>query len=448
MKVAYLTAGAAGMYCGSCMRDNILVAALREIGVDALLIPAYTPILTDVDDVSERRVFYGGLGVYLSQKSALWRRAPRLLSRWLSAPWLLRGLSQLAIGNQAAELGELTLSVLRGDHGHQARELDDLVDWLRREVRPDVVHLTNSLFAGLAPALRERLGARVFCTLQGEDLFLEGLPSADRSRALELIREHANGIDAFVAVSRYYREFMAEYIGLPRERIHVVTPGIPVDVFPRRGAAEAGGVTDEAADRRPVTIGYLARICPEKGLGLLADAYAILREQPGLPPLRLRIAGYLGRHDRDFVNRTLRQLASRGLESEVELVGTVDLRGKQRFLAGTDVFSVPAVYREPKGMYVLEALASGVPVVLPRHGAFPELVESTGGGLLVEPDSPGALAEGLQRLVVDSELRHGLGVAGARAVRESYSHRAMAEATLAIYRRCPGGAEGERICRS
>ena len=74
---------------------------------------------------------------------------------------------------------------------------------------------------------------------------------------------------------------------------------------------------------------------------------------------------------------------------------------KVRFLHGIDVLSVPTTYREPKGLYVLEALANGVPVVQPRHGSFPELIEATGGGLLVNPDDPHDLARALRQLFDD-----------------------------------------------
>src|SRR5215212_3152973 len=172
MKIAYVTAGAAGTICGSCLRDNTLVAALTRLGHDALLIPTYTPIRTDEEDVSQSRVFFGGINVYLEQKLSLFRHTPWFLDRLLNFPALLRWVSRFAVKTQASELGELTVSMLRGEHGHQKKEIDKLVSWLADDHRPEVVNLTNALLSGLVPELKRRLpGVPVLCSLQGDDIF-------------------------------------------------------------------------------------------------------------------------------------------------------------------------------------------------------------------------------------------------------------------------------------
>ena len=289
------------MYCGSCMRDNTLVTALRSEGVDSLLVPTYTPIRTDIEDVSESRIFYGGVNVFLSQRFSWWNRTPRFLRRALAAPGFLRAISKMAIRNQPEGLGELTLSVLRGERGRQAAELDELCEWLERDIRPDLEHLTNSLFIGLAGELRRRLGVPVVCTLQREDLFLEGLSVDERDQALELIREGSSNVDLFLTISHYYREFMSEYAGLEARRIRVVKPGIPTEQY--RSASQPGNGVGQAR-----TIGYFARICEEKGVGLLLEAFARLRALPDSDNVRLRIAGYLGPADQKFVEESLAAL--------------------------------------------------------------------------------------------------------------------------------------------
>src|SRR5437763_4843600 len=145
MRIAYITAGAAGMYCGSCMRDNTLVAALVRQGHDALLVPTYTPIRTDEEDVSQHRVFFGGINVYLQQKLGLFRHTPWFLDRLLDLPRLLRWVSRFAVKTQAQDLGDLTVSVLEGEHAHQSKEVAKLVRWLGEEARPQGVNLTNAL---------------------------------------------------------------------------------------------------------------------------------------------------------------------------------------------------------------------------------------------------------------------------------------------------------------
>ena len=425
------------MYCGSCMRDNTLVRALRARDIDATLVPTYTPIRTDVEDVSEPRIFYGGIGVYLSQVFPPLRRMPRFLARWLSAPGLLRFASRFAVENRAQELGELTLSILRGRDGHHSRELNELCDWLEVHLQPDIVHLTNGLFAGLAPELARRLRVPVLCSLQGEDLFLDQLESTYRERALELIRLSAESIGSFVAVSDYYRDMMAQMIGLPVEQIQVVKPGIPHETL-----TELSRVSSDSKEvpTRSVVIGYFARICEEKGFGLLAEAFRGLKAMPGMENVRLRVAGYLGPTERPFVDRTMKSLEQAGLAGDVELLGTLDYKDKVEFFHNLDVFCVPALYRDPMGLYVLEAFAAGLPVVAPRHGAFPEMVGATGGGVLVEPDDVEGTANALADLVHSPERRLELGRSGREAVARLYGDDRMALETLDIYHSLRGEA--------
>lgn len=423
MRIASITAGAAGMYCGSCLRDNALVAALGKLGHDALLIPTYTPIRTDETDVSQKRVFFGGINVYLEQKFWLFRHTPRFLDRLFNFRWLLRWVSRYAAQTKYSELGQLTVSMLRGTHGKQSKEVAALTDWLATEVKPDVVILTNALLSGIVPELERTLGVPVFVTLQGDDIFLDALPAADREKCIELIRQNCANAAGFIATSRYYADHMAAELGLPRERIHVVYPGINL-----AGHGGARLVRTEG----PLTIGYFARICPEKGFHNLVDAFVRLRRMPGAPAARLRASGWLGENARAFFHEQLAQLEAAGLAADFEYIDAPTHADKVRFFQSIDVLSVPTTYREPKGLYVLEAWANGVPVVQPRHGTFPELIEQTGGGILVDPDDPVALTEGLRRLLDNHALRDQTGRAGEAAVRELLTAGAMARGVVAV----------------
>ncbi len=431
-----MAAGAGGMYCGSCLHDNTLAAALIAEGHEVALLPTYTPLRTDEVDVSRRGVFYGAVNVYLQQKLPLFRRTPRALDRLLDRPRLLGWVGRLAGATDARDLGALTLSVLQGEDGHQRKELERLLDWLA-EFRPEVVQLTNAFFLGVGTAIRRRLGVPVVCGLTGEDLFMEELREPYRGQVVEELRRRAGRIDGFVATSRYYADAMSELLRVERSHIHVVPLGIHLEGFaPGDGAGSEGDA---------LTIGYLARICPEKGLELLVEAFRLLAAEPGGERLRLAIAGYLGKRDAPYLARLRERLAEWGLAAAVEVVGEVDRRRKLEFLQRIDLLSVPATYREPKGLYVLEALACGVPVVQPRHGAFPELIEATGGGLLVDPGSAPALAAGLRQLIDSPQRRWELGSAGRRAVVERFGDRQMARRTAAVYeslrRRAPVLAE-------
>src|SRR5262245_32734238 len=175
MHIALITAGGAGMFCGSCMHDNTLARALMAAGHEVSLIPTYTPIRVDERDVSRHQVFLGGINVYLDAAIPLWRRLPRAAVRWLDSPGIIRFVSRTGISANARKLGRLTVALLEGDHGPQAREIDELVNFVGRELPADVVCFSNALLAGVLPRLRKACAGRIFCLLQGDDIFLEDL---------------------------------------------------------------------------------------------------------------------------------------------------------------------------------------------------------------------------------------------------------------------------------
>ncbi len=432
MKIAYVTAGAAGMYCGSCMRDNTLVAALCALGHDAILVPTYTPIRTDEDDVSGGRVFFGGLNVYLQQYFSLFRYTPAFLDRLLDGRGLLKWVSGFAVQIEPRKLGELTVSMLKGELGNQKKEVVKLARYLGEEVRPELINLTNVLLAGLVPEIKRRCpGVPVLASLQGDDIFLDGLIEPYRSHALGLVREHCRQLDGFITTSRYYADFMAGYLDIAPERIAVVWPGLNL-----RGHALPGA---ELPPREgPPVVGYFARIAPEKGLHVLVEAFRLLAAMPDAPPARLRVSGWLGKSNQPYFDGLKKKIGDWGLADRFEHVECPDHASKVRFLQGVDVLSVPTTYREPKGLYLLEGWANGVPVVQPRHGSFPELVEATGGGLLVEPNDPAALARALAELLRDAERRRALGRVGQEAVHKHFHAARMAAETLAVYERYVG----------
>jgi glycosyltransferase involved in cell wall biosynthesis len=429
IRIVYLTAGAAGMYCGSCLHDNTLAAALVRLGVDIQLIPTYTPIRTDERDVSADCVFFGGINVYLQQKSALFRWLPSALDRILDRPWLLRRATARSTAIDPKFLGDLAVSMLRGEHGYQRKEVRRLRRFLASELKPNLVVLTNMLIGGCIPELKRTLGVPVLVTLQGDDAFLEYLPEPHKTRCFEQIRRLVRDVDGFLVHSRYYAEFMTGYFGIPPDKLHVVPLGIDTRDYAERESATGKDV----AGSRPSTIGYLARLAPEKGLHVLADAFIELRRRVGLDNAQLRIAGWLGEQNRAYAESLFERLRAAGVGEAFQYVGEVDRPGKREFLRSLDVLSVPTTQREPKGLFVLESLAAGVPVVLPDHGAFPELIASTGGGCLTPPNDPGALAATLAELLQDPGRLRRYAEAGRKAVHQQRNAEAMARATLEVF---------------
>lgn len=448
MRIAYIASGAAGMLCGTCMHDNALGAALLRMGHEVAVIPTYTPMRVDEESVSRPDVFYGALNVYLEQSSWLFRRIPRRMRDWLDRPGLLGWVSRWAGSTRASALGALTYSVLRGEQGNQRAELERLGSWLANDYRPEVIHLSNSLFLGMARRLHELTGAPVVVALQGEDLFIDGLDEPWRARVIGELRARAKDAAAFTVPTKDYATRMAQLLAVAPERMRVTRLGLSADALSAGaeaasaappaaapGQAEAAGTTSQSGSGavRPVVIGYLARQCPEKGLHLLIEAFHLLRSMPDLPPVELRIAGYTSPQDQAFLADLRQRVDSWGLSTAVQFVGELDRAGKLAFLRGLDLFSVPTVYREAKGLSILEAMAAGVPVVQPRHGSFPELLTATGGGLLVDAESTGALSRGLRTLVLDPARRRELGRKAREGVARLFTAEAMAADNLAVY---------------
>jgi glycosyltransferase involved in cell wall biosynthesis len=424
MRILSFTGGAGSMYCGSCLRDNALASELLSRGHDVVLTPVYTPTRTDERNVSQRHVFFGGISVFLEQHSPVFRHTPKFVDRLWDSDWALRRATKRQIKVDPKSLGEMTVSMLRGEEGFQRKEVRKLIDWLVTERRFDVVNLPYSLLLGLAEPIKRTLKVPICCTLQGDDLFLDGLGEPFRQQSLDLIRQMSAHVDAFLPVSRYYMDYMPGYLGVPSAKMRLVPLGINLEGYRVRTEPRAG----------TFTLGYLARIAPEKGLQVLCDAYRRLRARPGNAAARLVAAGYLAPEHQGYLDAARASLKAAGLEQEFEYRGELDRSQKIAFLHDLDVLSVPATYAEPKGMFLLEAMASGVPVVQPRRGAFPEIVENTGGGLLVDADDPEALADGIESLWRDPARRAALGSAGARGVREHYQVGHMAETVEEVYR--------------
>ena len=420
MHIAIVTAGGAGMFCGSCIHDNTWARALQAAGAEVSLIPLYTPIRVEEENLTSSPIFFGGINTYLEDYFSWWGRIPRVLTRWLDSPFVIRLATQRAISTDASELGAMTVSMIEGEHGPHRQAGEELARYITH-LKPDVVCFSNALLSGVLATLRQTYSGPVYCVLQGDDIFLDGLVEPHRGRTMALLAEKAVAFDGFITHSTYYRDYMANYLRLPVEKFHRLP--LTLDCAPHDGLPKS-----EAA--RPPTIGYFARVCPEKGLDRLVEAVLLLRRK--MPAVRLRAGGYLGAQHRSYFKDVQRRAAPLG--ANFEYIGSPDhKREKIEFLKSLDVFSVPTVYHEPKGIYVLEAWANGLPAVLPSHGAFPELIASTGGGLLVSPDSIEALAAALEQVLVDDALRLSLAQNGHLNIRARHGLENLANRTLAMF---------------
>lgn len=431
MNIVQLTPGAGAMYCGNCLRDNALVAELRRQGHDVTMVPLYLPLtLDEADESAGTPVFFGGISVYLEQKSPLFRRAPNWIRRLLAADGLLRWAAGRAAKTRAADAGDLMLSMLRGEEGNQAAELDELLAWLRRQPKPDLVCISNALLVGLVRRLKAELGTKVVCTLQGEDSFLDALPEPQRGEAWRLLAERAREVDWFIAPSRYFADRMTQRLGLQPERVTVIHNGLNLEGYTGPAATRRESrLTENAA---PV-LGYLARMCPEKGLDTLVEAFIHVKRRERIPRLKLHIAGSCGPGDEAFVKSLRRRLAEAGYIGETVFSPNLSRAEKVGLLESLSVFSVPARYGEAYGLYVVEAMAAGVPVVQPRTAAFPELIAATGGGVLCEPDDAKSLADAIESLLLEPARARALGAAGRQAVFERFNIEARTDEVVRVY---------------
>ena len=411
-------------YCENCLRDSGLVRGLRALGHDAAVVPLYLPLSTAGEPTaSDVPIFFGGINVYLQQRFGLFRRTPRWIDRLFDSPMLLRWAARRAGMTDPQVLAETTLSMLRGELGRQAKELDRLVEFLRRDP-PEVVCLSNALLVGLARRIGRELGSAVVCLLQDEEGFLEDFPEPLRAEAWAELRRRAADVDLFVAVSHYYARRMRERLGLPAERICVVSAGVDAEFFAPAGPGP--GVP---------TIGYLSRLCRDKGLDLLVEAFVMLKAGGRFGTLKLRVAGGWTAGDVPFIDEVRGVLARAGLAGEAEFLPNLPAEARRSFLRSLTVLSVPTRRPEALGLYILESLACGVPVVQPAHGASAELLEATGGGVLVRPGDPAELADALAGLLAEPGEAGALGRSGRRAVEQHFTVQGMARRFSAACRR-------------
>ncbi len=421
MRIAFITAGAGGMFCGSCLHDNTLAAALIKEGHDAILMPTYTPIRTDEESVSLHRVFMGGINVYLQQRFRFFRHTPWLLDRILDFPPLLRWVSRFAVRTEAADLADLTISILQGQKGNQVKEIYKLQRFFETTFQPDVILFTNVLLSGIALALQQSLKVPVISLLQGDDVFLEALPPKTKESAIQLINDNSLSLTGFISTSHYYANFMSSYLGLDRGKISVVYPGLNL-----KGHRSDHPIRSDP----PFTIGYFARICPEKGFDQFVDAFIELHQAPNCPETHALVSGWLGENQKEFFATQMKKIHEAKLTEKFKHITCPDLDSKIDFFHQIDLLSVPTRYHEPKGLSILEAIANGVPVVQPAHGSFPELIRETGGGILVEPDSKTALVQGWLQLLNRSEFRYELAERGKNSIQTRFHAQAMARETV------------------
>ena len=416
MKITFLTPGTGSYYCGACMRDNALANALIQSGHEAELLPMYLPLMLDEESEgldSDSPVFFGGINIYLQQKFSIFRHSPEWMDRLLNKPGLLQSVAKRSHMTSARDHGEMTFEMLRLDGADFEKELRKLYSWINDHGRPDVLCLSTALQSGLAREIKKQWDIPVVCCFQGEDSFLDSLPDEFRERCWILMAERCRDADLLLGPSNFYGRLMEKRLGLDEGVIKTQYNGINLEGFRGRKSLNVPA------------IGYLARMCEAKGLALLVDAFIHLRAQLGNENCRLEVAGAMTQGDVPLVESLKKKLSDSGLTDAVGWRPNISREEKQDFLSGLSVFTVPVQYEEAFGLYVIEAMAASVPVVQPNRSAFPELIESSGGGVCVDMDSPEKLAAAWHDLLETPERLVEIGDRGRFGVEQHYSTEAM-----------------------
>ena len=399
------------------MRDNSLARHLIKQGHEVTVLPAYLPHLLDEDRaVQQSPIFFGGVNVYLQHKFPFFRKTPRWMDQIFNSETLLRWLASKRGMTTPLQLGEITLSTLRAKDGPLAKEVNKVIDWFKEHGKPDVLLLSTVLLAGVGRAVREELGIPILSFLQGEDGFLDSLLPEFRKDAWDLIGADARALDGCISPSRFFTNLMGQRLSMVPQKTLPLSNGISLDGYPA-----------ERVESCEPTIGFFARICPEKGLDLLIDAFIQLKQSDKYPELKLAVAGTLPQENESFLEEQKRKIIAADLDKFVVFRPNLSREEKIDFLAQLTLFCVPARLPEAFGIYVIESMAAGVPVVLPDHGSFPELVNETMGGSLYAKDEPSGLVNALNDLLSNTEQAKQFAEQGKAAVHEKYSNERLAK---------------------
>jgi glycosyltransferase involved in cell wall biosynthesis len=424
MKIAHIIPGSGGsFYCGNCLRDSKYVRALKDLGHEVIKVPMYLPLFDDAHDLNEVPVFYGAVNLYLKQNYAFFRHMPAFVEHALDSKSILHLAAQKAGSTRAKGLEEMTVSMLLGEEGQQKAELEKMVDWLANEAKPDVVHLSNALLLGLARRIKQKMNIPVVCSLQDEDVWVDVMTDQFRNEVWNLMSERGKEVDAFIAVSDYYAEEIRKKMTIADQQLFTVHIGVDTtDYSPK-----------DIRSKQPL-IGYLSRMCEENGVAVLVDAFLLLKQDPQFEEVGLRITGGKTADDLALIKSLKAKISHAGLEKMVHWVDEFDGEERQKFFDSVRLISVPVLNGEAFGLYQLEAMASGIPMVQPALGAFPEVILQSGGGVIYPVNDPENLAQALGSLILDREKLEKLSIAGQAGVRQHFDIHKQAEKMVEIYK--------------
>ncbi len=424
MKIVHIVPGFGGtFYCGNCLRDSGVVASFKKAGHDAITLPMYLPLTMNGENSNDEiPVFYGAVNIYLKQ-FPVFRHMPKWFEKLMDSSAVLKFAAKKSGSTRASGLEDLTESMLLGAEGHQSKELQQLVDFLKYHEKPDVVHISNALLLGMAKKVRDEVKVPVVCSLQDEDVWVDAMHEDQREKMWQLLADKGKDVDAFIAVSDFFACVMQKKMSIPDEKLHVLHVGVNPDAYL---------YSKPASD--PQAIGYVSRICEENGFEVLIDAFILLKKNPAFKNVKLKATGGQTGDDTKFIHKQINKLKQNNIESDFEIAPDFTPSALQNFFKSTTLLSVPVLNGEAFGLYQLEALASGVPLVQPELGAFPEIIKATGGGVIYKPNTASALADKLAEVLLDPEKLETMSLAGRKAVEDHFDCAKLSSQMVDIYK--------------
>ncbi len=435
MNIIQIIPGSGGsFYCGNCLRDSKYVDALRKEGHQVVKIPMYLPLFSDEHDLNDIPVFYGAVSIYLKQMIPFLRKAPAWFDKLLNTKPLLKLAASMAGSTNAAGLEEMTVSMLMGEEGKQKEELERMVDWMAEHCKPDIIHLSNALLLGLARRIRERIDVPIICSLQDEDVWVDVMKPQYRDRIWKLMGEKAADVDAFIAVSHYFAGVMKERMALPPEKVFSIYLGVDPEEYEY--------IPSSGKNR---TIGYISRMCHENGFDIVVDAFILLKQQAAFSDVKLIATGGYTAADNRFLSGLKKKIARAGLTSEVIFHEEFEGEERKEFFRKAALASVPVRNGEAFGMYLPELMASGIPIVQPALGAFPEIVSLSGGGRTYTPNTPEKLAEAWAALLYDPATLNDLSYQARKGVTRVFNIHDHAREMVALYQKVRDSKNGSRM---
>lgn len=423
MNIIQIIPGSGGsFYCGNCLRDSKYVDALRNLGHQVVKIPMYLPLFADEHDITDIPIFYGAISTYLKQVYPIFRKAPKWFDKLLNSKPMMKIAASMAGSTRAKGLEDMTISMLLGEQGEQKEELDKMVEWIVEHCKPDIIHISNALLLGLAKKLKEKTGVPVLCSLQDEDVWVDAMQPRFQQKIWDLMHDRSEDVDALVAVSNFFALKMKEKMSLPSEKVHTFYLGVDTEDYPYIPIEE-----------KPRNVGYISRMCHKDGFDIVVDAFIELRKKPGFKDVNLIATGGLTGDDKKFLKEQKQKIKANNLEDSFEIIEEFEGDTRQTFFKKVSMVSVPVRIGEAFGMYLLESMASGIPVVQPALGAFPEIIEISGGGETYMPNTPEKLSETWAELLNNPDKLAEYSRAGVEGTKENFNIHSHAAEIIGLY---------------